>query len=133
MSAKKTALPGQRQTPQRALVYQVIESAQGPLTVPEIHEGVKNKMPKTGIATIYRAVKLLLDSGWIRSVKLPTGETRYESAKLGHHHHFQCRTCNQVFDISHCPMSMPSGSEIPGGYIVIDHEITMYGLCPRCR
>ena len=133
MSTKKTDMPGQRQTPQRALVYQVIESAKGPLTVPEIHAGVKKKLPKTGIATIYRAVNLLLDSSLIQSVTLPSGETRYESAQLGHHHHFQCRSCAKVFDIDHCPASLPSGVEIPGGYVVMDHEITMYGLCPKCR
>lgn len=126
-------LPGQRQTRQRALVREVITNAPGPMTVPEIHAAVQKKMPKTGIATIYRAVKLLLESKWIQSVTLPSGETRYESADLGHHHHFQCKVCGKVTDIDHCPMRLTTNTELPGGYLLQSHEITMYGLCPVCR
>lgn len=99
----------------------------------EIHALVKQHMPRTGIATIYRTVKLLLDHKLIKAVTLPTGETRYENSDLGHHHHFQCRRCDKVFDIDHCPVTLPPGAELPGGYVLIDHEITMYGLCPKCR
>ncbi len=135
MNAKTStqALPGQRQTKQRALVYEVIRESKGPLTVPEIHVQVRQTMPRTGIATIYRTVKLLHSSKWIQAVTMPDGETRYESADLGHHHHFQCKICGEVLDIDHCPMSLAPGAELPGGYILHEHEITMYGICPRCR
>lgn len=126
-------LPGQRQTRQRARVYEAIQRARGPLTVPEIHAHVCKSMPHTGIATVYRTVKLLLESEWIKPVTLPSGETRYESADLKHHHHFQCETCGEVFDIDHCPFKMKAGTELPGGYILKAHEITLYGTCPHCR
>ncbi len=129
----KKALPGQRQTRQRARVYEAIRRARGPLTVPEIHAAVCKTIPRTGIATVYRTVKLLLESEWIKSVTLPSGETRYESADLKHHHHFQCQTCGEVFDIDHCPITVHAGAELPGGYILQDHEITLYGTCPHCR
>lgn len=127
-----TNLPGQRQTRQRALVFDVIKAAPGPLTVQEIHEEVGKVMPRTGIATIYRTVKLLHESRWIQDVTLPSGETRYESAELGHHHHFQCEKCGRVFDIDHCPSGLKSGTELPGGFLLHTHEITMFGLCPKC-
>ena len=129
----KTVLPGQRQTKQRELVYDIIKAAKGPLTVPEIHAQALQSMQRTGIATVYRTVKLLLDSHLIQAVIMPSGETRYESADLGHHHHFQCRTCGEVFDIHHCPKGLAPETELPGGFILQGHEITMYGLCPQCR
>jgi len=131
--AAKQVLPGQRQTQQRAAVFDVIRESDGPLTVNEIHERVVKRVSRTGIATIYRTVKLLLEARLIRPVILPSGETRYESSSLGHHHHFQCTDCGKVFDINHCPVKLPSGSVIPGGFIVKEHEITMSGTCPRCR
>ena len=130
---KGANMPGRRQTRQRTWVHRVIREAPGPLTVPEIHEVVKKEMPQTGIATVYRAVKLLLEAHWIQSVNMPTGETRYESADLGHHHHFQCELCGEVVDIHHCPMNIPKNMELPGGYILHAHEITLYGICPACR
>ncbi len=126
-------MPGQRQTKQRALVFKAIAESKGPLTIDEIHTRVLESLPRTGIATIYRSVKLLLEAEWIRSVTLPTGETRYESAALGHHHHFQCKRCNRVLDVDHCPLRLSKGTELPGGYILHEHEITMYGVCPDCR
>lgn len=123
---------GQRQTRQREAIFQVIEVANGPLSVPEIHERACVLFPRLGIATVYRTVKLLQEAGRIQSVVLPTGDTRYEETGLGHHEHFQCRKCEQVFDINVCPVHFPKGQPIAGGFIVEDHELTIYGLCPDC-
>lgn len=135
MSHRKTAPPradlGQRQTQQREAIVDVIREANGPLTVPEILERAQKSVPGLGVATVYRTVKLLLAAEQIRSVILPSGETRYESAGLGHHHHFHCRSCDEVFDLDVCPVVVPKG-DYEGGYIVEDHELTLYGTCPAC-
>jgi Fur family transcriptional regulator, ferric uptake regulator len=123
---------GQRQTRQRDAIYQVIEAATGPLSVPEIHDRARVLFPRLGIATVYRTVKLLQEGGRIQSVILPSGETRYEETGLGHHEHFQCRKCSQVFDIKVCPVHIPKGTELTGGFVVDDHELTIYGTCPDC-
>jgi Fur family ferric uptake transcriptional regulator len=122
---------GQRQTRQRDAILNVLAEANGPLSVPEIFALSKKIIP-LGIATVYRTVKLLLDAKEIQSVILPSGETRYEAADLGHHDHFQCRKCLHVFDLSVCPLHLASGTIIPGGFIVEDHEMTLYGTCPEC-
>lgn len=127
----KTTSLGQRQTRQRDAILQVLAGAKGPLSVQEIFTQSKKKIP-LGIATVYRAINLLLEAHEIQSVILPSGETRYESADLGHHDHFQCRNCEQVFDLSVCPLHLASGTIIPGGFVVEDHEMTLYGLCPDC-
>ncbi len=129
----ETVQLGKRQTRQREVVFDVIRASSGPLTVPEIHAQAKKKIKGMGIATIYRTIKLLLEKQLIQPVTLPSGDTRYESAALGHHHHFQCNTCGKVIDIDHCPITIPTGSKLPGGYMLLDHEITLFGLCPKCQ
>lgn len=128
---KATSL-GQRQTRQRDAILQVLAEAKGPLSTPEIFSLAKKLIP-LGIATVYRTINLLLDAKEIQSVILPSGETRYESADLGHHDHFQCRKCHRVFDLSVCPLHLARGTIIPGGFMVEDHEMTLYGLCPDCQ
>lgn len=123
---------GQRQTKQRDAILNVIREAAGPLSVPEIHDRAAQALPKIGIATIYRTLKLLQEAQLINPVILPSGESRFESAGTGHHEHFQCRKCRQVFDIHFCPLNLPRGHKLPGGYVVEDHELTLYGLCPKC-
>jgi len=114
------------------MILEVIAGSEGPLSVQQILMRAKKKGGAVGIATVYRTVNLLLEGKQIQSVILPSGETRYESADLGHHDHFQCRKCRNVFDLSVCPLHLARGTIIPGGYVVEDHEMTLYGLCPKC-
>ena len=123
---------GQRNTPQRDAILSVIQNAGGPLSVPEIHALSQKSMPKLGIATIYRTIKLLLEAEQIQSVILPSGEMRYERAGMGHHDHFQCRKCQHVFDLDICPSGLHNGMTLPGGFVVEDHEMIVYGLCNDC-
>ena len=122
---------GQRKTTQRDAILAVIQQAGGPLAVNEILDRAKNDVPSLGIATVYRNVKLLLETGGIRAVTLSDGQTRYEAAGLGHHHHFHCRVCNQVFDLDICPVSI-GRQALPPGFKVEDHELTLHGVCPSC-
>lgn len=123
---------GQRSTSQRDAIAGVIREAEGPLTINEIHERAGRQVPRLGVATVYRTVKLMLESHEVHAVMLPDGQQRFESADLGHHDHFRCRECNHVFDLPVCPLSLPKGTIFPGGFRVEDHELTIYGLCPKC-
>jgi Fur family transcriptional regulator, ferric uptake regulator len=123
---------GQRQTRQRDSIYRVIQDAQGPLTVPEILERAQRELPGLGVATVYRTLNLLQDADQVRTVILPSGETRYELSSLGHHHHFQCRVCEEVYDLDACPVSLPDLGSLGEGFVVEAHELTLYGLCPEC-
>ena len=123
---------GQRQTRQRDAILQVIVEAPGPLSVPEIHEKARAKLNTLGVATVYRTLKLLQEGAQIQPVILPSGESRFESAQHGHHEHFQCRTCERVFDVHTCSLPKTRGATLPGGFVIEDHELTFYGTCPDC-
>lgn len=123
---------GQRKTQQRDVIHRVIREAGGPMTVGEIHEAAQEDLGGLGIATVYRTVNLLAEAGMIQAVTLPDGQTRYEAADLGHHHHFHCRACGRVFDLPGCVVAIDDGDTLPGGYQVEEHEVTFIGLCPAC-
>jgi len=132
----RSALPiGERNTRQRGTIMALLDASDGPLTIPQIHAlALKaEKGKKVGIATVYRTLALLVEKGEARTVVLPSGETRYEHAHHGHHHdHFQCRLCGHVFDLHQCPVGLPDGATLPGGFTVESHELTLIGLCPKC-
>jgi Fur family transcriptional regulator, ferric uptake regulator len=132
MESQSTPSLGQRQTRQRDRIFQVIREAQGPLTVPEILDRAQQDLPGLGVATVYRTLNLLQEGDQIRTVILPTGETRYEMSDLGHHHHFQCRVCEEVYDLESCPVAVPDLSSLGKGFVVEAHELTLYGVCPEC-
>lgn len=120
-----------RSTRQRDVIARVLTQAQGPLTVGEVLEQAKADLPRLGIATVYRTLKLLTEQRRIHPVVLD-GETLYEAAGKGHHHHFSCTACGRVFTLNVCPVQLPSGTVYPGGFVIQAHEVTLYGLCPEC-
>jgi Fur family ferric uptake transcriptional regulator len=122
---------GQRHTRQRDVIVAVIREATGPLTVNEILHRAQERVPGLGVATVYRTLKLLQEGGKITTVILPSGETRYESTGLGHHHHFHCRVCDEVYDLEDCPVQIPT-RELSNGFQVESHELTLYGICSTC-
>ena len=82
-----------KQTSQRALIWGVLLEAKGHPSVEEIRDIVLRKGRRIGMATIYRTLKILLASGFIRQSKLH-GMTRYEPVvNQPNHLHFICNSC----------------------------------------
>ncbi len=102
------------------------------MSIAQIHDRAGGEIPGLGIATVYRAVKALREGGEIVAVDLPGEEPHYEAADIGHHHHFRCRVCEQTYDLGVCPVGIPRGTMLPGGYTVEDHSLTLYGRCAAC-
>ena len=119
-----------RKTDQKQAIREAIASADRPLTAQEILSAAQEIVPSMGIATIYRNVKRLRSSGWLKAVDLPGEPSRYEQADLDHHHHFQCDDCGRVFDVPGCTGGV--ASILPDGFELRTHEILMYGRCEEC-
>ena len=117
-----------RSTRQRSAIHTALQAARRPLLPTEILELAQRTIPELGLATVYRNIKLLLDGGEVQGVELPGAAMRYELAQ-GHHHHFQCRRCERVYDIP-CPADLQAFA--PTGVAVEDHDLTLYGTCVAC-
>ena len=60
--------------------------------------------------------KGLVAEGWLVQVELPGEPPRYETATKAHHHHFQGRTCGQVYEIEGCPEDVQPF--VPSGFLL---------------
>lgn len=121
---------GSRKTKQRDALQEVFERTQRPLSVGELLDAAGKHVDGLGVATVYRAVGALLESGWINSVDIPGEPTRYERSNKGHHHHFQCEKCDRLFDIAGCLENLRRLA--PPKFRVREHAVTLYGLCAAC-
>lgn len=120
----------QRQTRQRAAIARVLREAGRPLSPQEVLDAAQRRVPRLGMATVYRTLNALVDDGEMHAIQLPGQPSRYERADLGHHHHFYCTACDRVFDIDGC--ALKPAFHLPAGFEVHDHEITLTGRCPQC-
>ncbi|MBX7143479.1 MAG: transcriptional repressor [Oligoflexia bacterium] len=121
----------QRTSLQLRTIQQVFESSKHPLLAEEALSAAQRKLPSLGIATLYRAIRSLRNSGFLKVVELPGESTRYEMSCKDHHHHFHCRKCKRVFEVESCPAAIKN-FKLPD-FVIEDHEITFYGLCTSCK
>lgn len=121
----------ERSTRQRTAIRAAIVAAKRPLSPQEILEEARAEVPALGIATVYRNLRAMTDGGEILVVMLPGEVPRYEAAGHEHHHHFQCKVCQRVFDVHDCPGNLAQLA--PRGFTVESHDITLYGRCSDCR
>lgn len=123
-------MPRQRQTKQRIAIEAVFEETPRPLSPAEVHELAGQTVENLGIATVYRALNDMVEEKILRVVELPGLSSRYEKSGLKHHHHFHCNTCDKVYDLEGCLLK--NNLNLPEGFNVISHDITLSGICPQC-
>lgn len=119
-----------RNTAQRMTIKKVFRQINRPLSVDEILKHGGKLVESLNQSTVYRNLKLLVDEGWLERISHPALGTLYERAGKGHHHHFHCRKCKCVFELPGC--ALKDEGIAPDGYIVEDHEIFLFGICPSC-
>ncbi len=120
----------ERNTRQRSAIRDAIALAERPLLPQEVLDAAQLEVPGLGIATVYRNLKALVDEGQLQPVNLPGENARFELVGHQHHHHFQCRQCQRVFDVHACPGDLSRMA--PQGFRVEDHDLTLYGRCKDC-
>jgi Fur family ferric uptake transcriptional regulator len=120
----------ERRTQQREAIERALKEANRPLSPLEILRLAKELSPGMGIATVYRNVARMLESGSIRAVDIPGAKNRYETAGKAHHHHFHCERCDRVYEVEDCPGSLARLA--PSGFLTRAHEIILFGLCRSC-
>lgn len=96
----------------------------------EVLEAGRRLYSNLGIATVYRTINALVETGWLVPVALPGEPPRYERAGSAHHHHFRCRLCSRVFEVPGCTGDL--GGLMPAGFRLESHEVVLHGLCEGC-
>jgi Fur family ferric uptake transcriptional regulator len=121
----------QRRTRQREAIQEVFRDHDRPLRPEQVHEHARRRCPGLGMATVYRTLKSLLEAGWLVGLSVPDVGRVYERAHKGHHHHFCCRRCGEVYEFPGCPLDERAVEH--EGFRVDGHELFLFGLCRRCR
>ncbi len=120
-----------RKTNQRNAIQEVFRKLDRPLSIDEILKAGRETVGTLNQATVYRNLKLLVQKGWLIKIRTPEPGAVYEKAGKEHHHHFQCRSCDRLFEISGCAFNEHIST--PPGFVTEGHEVYLYGTCPACN
>ena len=122
-----------RNTIQRALVLEAVNTLQSHATADEIYEAIAKEHPTVSKATVYRNLNLLSQMGEIRKMEMPSGPDRFDH-RCHDHCHVRCEKCGRVFDVDMDYVSgLEKGIRDAHGFAFTGYDILFRGICPECR
>ncbi len=129
---------GYKMTPQREAIYLLVKSRRGShLSSEEIFDLLRDEHPGIGLATVYRALRVLEDMGLLHSLYLNDGKIRYEAnddTEDHRHHHLVCLDCGRVEEFALDLLGpLEKMVQEKSGFTVQDHSVKFYGICTTCR
>jgi Fur family ferric uptake transcriptional regulator len=85
-------------------------------------------------ATVYRALRLMVEAGLLRRVARPNGREVYEhDYGYPQHDHFICRVCGELIEFQNGAISQILDEvAAKNSFRVSGHRLEVYGLCSKC-
>ncbi|MDQ3364582.1 MAG: transcriptional repressor [Myxococcota bacterium] len=119
-------------TSQREAIVEQFLRTREHVSIDELLGKVRKRHPKVGYATVYRTLKLLVDSGLAVERQFGDGQARYEVVG-DHHDHLICMKCNLIleFEDDEIEQLQDKIAARLGGFTVLRHRHELYGLCPK--
>ena len=132
---EKCKTKGVRLTDQRKIIAKVMSESK--ITygskdhpdVDELHKRVSLIDKKISIATVYRTVKLLEESGIIERHDFKEGKSRYEPSTDQHHDHLIDINSGQIIEfVDEEIEKLQKKVAEKYGYTLVDHKLELYGI-----
>ena len=120
----------------RRLVVEFLGEQGCCLSAQEIHDAVRTRGGRVGIASVYRALDGMDALGLVQRIDLGDGVARFEPAHAGgdHHHHLVCDDCGKVEAFEDARLESAIARVADGrGYAVAAHDVVLRGACEDCR
>lgn len=126
---------GQRVTPARRAVLEVVARSDTHISADEIASEVAKRAPDIHRATVFRTLERLVDLGLVAHVHLPHGATTFHVREPGTrmHLHVRCRGCGRVFDTDPALLDdVASELAASTGFVLAVDHTALSGECAGC-
>ena len=117
-------------TSQRLEILKYLDEHHTHPDVEEIYSELKKKHPSLSRTTVYNSLEILKKNKIVQSLTISGSELRYD-AEESLHHHFLCKKCGAILDISiTCPNM---NRTLEGGHRVEEVHGYFKGICKNCQ
>src|SRR5262245_12868883 len=123
---------GLNTTQQRELIVDLFLRSRDHISIDDLLSRVRKRNKKVGYATVYRTLRLLVESGLANQRQFGDGQARFEVTGE-HHDHLICTQCGLIleFEDDEIERLQDRIAERLGGFTVTRHRHELYGLCAR--
>ncbi|MDQ7830735.1 MAG: transcriptional repressor [Desulfovibrionaceae bacterium] len=124
---------GCRVTPQRLAILRVLTQSRGHPSAEQIHARLARQYPTMSLATVYKTIALLKQSGEILELQFSDLGNRYDARRPHPHPHVICTRCGAIVDADD-PLLGDAAERVARetGYSILAHRLDFFGLCPAC-
>ena len=126
---------GLKITMPRLKILEILEKSNDHhLSAEDIYRVLLDMGEDIGLATVYRVLTQFVEAGLINRHNFEDGYSVYELTNEEHHDHLVCVKCGRVEEFmdevieQHQKMIAERAN-----FLMIDHSLNIYGLCPSCR
>lgn len=123
-------------TPQREAVADVVFGSSAHLSVEQIEAALRERGERTGKATVYRTMELLVRSGLVQEHDFGEGFKRYEHRFNPQpiHEHLICTGCGKVVEFQSPEVLRAQDCiSLLYGFRPHRHRLEIYGICAECQ
>lgn len=120
-------------TPQRLAVYKYLMNTHEHPSAEVIYKALQPEYPTMSLATVYKALKTLVEVGLVQELNVGEGNFRYDG-KAESHPHIQCIKCLKVDDLNDISFDdLNSQLQPHTKYKVLSNKLYFYGICENCQ
>lgn len=126
---------GLKYTKQREVLLEMLYNNSSHYTPENLYLDVKKKFPtlNVGIATVYRTLNLLEESGMATSISFGIQGKKFELANKPHHDHLICKNCGTIIEFEDKTIEKRQFMIAKEhGFTLTGHIMQLYGVCKNC-
>lgn len=122
-----------RATPQRVRVLDELLREPNDVTAQQLHDRLRTRGQRIGLATVYRALDALAEAGVVEPLNHFRDTLCYRVCRDGHHHHLVCTECHSIVELHQCELEEPLARvAAEHGFLATAHHLEVTGLCSAC-
>ena len=117
---------------QREAIYNYLLSTKKHPTAETIFQAVQQDYPKISLATVYRNLTVLEETGQVQRIPCNDAKDHYD-ANTAEHPHFVCNYCQSVLDLEMDNLEFLHTLANQGfGGTIEQSQVVFFGKCPAC-
>lgn len=123
-----------RNTRQKQAIADILKTFEDFRSAQQIHHELAQLGSGIGLATVYRNLQAMADSGQLDTIRSEDGEALYRlCGNHDHHHHMVCRKCGYSIDVNALEFeNWVDKLAAEHGFTAVEHSADIFGLCTDC-
>ena len=124
---------GEKLTEPRRVLIRHIFATHKHFDADELVNELQNAGSRVSRATVYRTLRLLVEAGLLRELRLTNRSAFEHDYGYPSHDHLHCTECNKVVEFRNDEIrKLREAVSLEHGFRAVGHRFIVTGLCPTC-